>query len=186
MRETFNCMVNACFNFVLVPESNKTSFMVPSGQTIYPFSIQLPFDLPQTFKATHGRLLYYAKATLQRPLYSNFSVRKPFTVRSIVDLSTMPQAVVRPIHSDNLLHLIKGALSLYIIKGPHTCSTDITLQGHMASDVSWRPSKLANFVWRHPGKHYRHNKLVIDLPKNNRKLPAMSEGHYYAIFRRRV
>ena len=87
----YNFFITVCSD---ANSSVQQNFIVPKGKVSYPFSIQLPYDLPQSLVATHGRLNYYVRATLERPLYPHQTTRKMFTVKSNVDLSLMPQALV--------------------------------------------------------------------------------------------
>lgn len=65
-------------------------FMLPLGQYLYPFSMTLPSNLPASFIGLHGRVLYYAKATVMFESRDNAEKKIFFRVRNILNLNNFP------------------------------------------------------------------------------------------------
>ncbi|XP_026287625.2 arrestin domain-containing protein 17-like [Frankliniella occidentalis] len=61
-----------------------------AGDHTYPFQYLLPQTLPNSFEGKHGYVRYTAKATISR--WWSVKTRVAFTVKSVVDLSMIPQA----------------------------------------------------------------------------------------------
>lgn len=72
----------------------ENEILVQCGTHKYPFRIELPNVLPSTFTAEHGRIEYWAKATIERPWKANFSVKAKLEITSIVDLNSIPKMMV--------------------------------------------------------------------------------------------
>lgn len=72
---------------------------MPKGDSTFPFEVQLPDDLPDTFKCFKGAIAYKCAVLLQCDekvsLMSNqISASLPFTIRSLVDVSQQRDANV--------------------------------------------------------------------------------------------
>lgn len=81
-------------------ESNpRTGILVSAGKHSYPFTIQLPDALPSSFRGDYGYLTYTATAVLERPFLSQIVISKDFSVSSVVDLSTLDEDIMRPVHA---------------------------------------------------------------------------------------
>lgn len=74
--------------------------LVSVGRHSYPFTIQLPENLPSSFRGDYGYLSYTANAVLERPLLSQIVVSKEFTIVSIVNLHTIDPEIMRPVHEE--------------------------------------------------------------------------------------
>jgi hypothetical protein len=59
-----------------------------AGRYDWPFTIRLPPYLPASFEGQHGRVMYWAKALIERPWKGDSDVSKPFTVAGSLDLNT--------------------------------------------------------------------------------------------------
>ncbi len=67
-----------------------------AGTYTYPFTIRLPPFLPASYEGHHGRVMYWAKAYLDRPWKGDTECKKPFSVKGLLDLNTEPEAKVKP------------------------------------------------------------------------------------------
>ena len=65
-----------------------------AGTHAYPFTIRLPPFLPASFEGQHGRVMYWAKAYLDRPWKGDTECKKPFTVKGLLDLNTEAESKV--------------------------------------------------------------------------------------------
>lgn len=63
------------------------SITVPKGVHIYPFTCQLPEDLPTSFEGTFGRIRYQAKVTLNISLWPDKTFCEGFTVIKCLKLN---------------------------------------------------------------------------------------------------
>jgi len=78
--------------------------MLPPGQTVYPFTFQLPPAIPSSFQGQHGYVQYTLQATMKRSWAFDKSTTYPFTVNGILDLNTYPGAS-QPGHFTKIKHL---------------------------------------------------------------------------------
>lgn len=65
------------------------------GTHEYPFSCNLPPNLPSSFESDYGRIRYTIKAKLDRPWKFDHETKAAFTVNSTLDLNQQPHASVR-------------------------------------------------------------------------------------------
>lgn len=77
----------------------QNGILVSAGKHSYPFAIQLPEVLPSSFRGDYGYLTYTATAVLERPFLSQIVVSKEFSVSSVVDLGSLNQDIMRPVHT---------------------------------------------------------------------------------------
>ena len=78
---------------VLDPQQQGSEYH-PAGNYQYPFSFQLPANLPSSFEGAHGNVRYFIKATVDRPWKFDHHCKALFTVVSSFDLNQMPQLIV--------------------------------------------------------------------------------------------
>lgn len=68
---------------------------LPVGQLLsYPFSFQLPSDLPSSLEDEYGYVKYYIRAIFERPSNPDFIIQLDCNVFSNCDLNELPQARV--------------------------------------------------------------------------------------------
>ncbi|XP_062597207.1 arrestin domain-containing protein 17-like [Saccostrea cucullata] len=65
---------------------------LPPGQHAYPFSFQLPPNLPSTFEGEVGYVRYTIKGTIYKPWKFDYTTKRPFTVNALLDLNTQPNS----------------------------------------------------------------------------------------------
>lgn len=67
---------------------------LPVAQLAYPFSVQLPMDLPSSLEHKLGHIRYTIKATFERPWKFDYEIKTSFTIVSNYDLNQKPMAVL--------------------------------------------------------------------------------------------
>lgn len=77
---------------------------LPPGEHFFPFSLQLPPTLPSSFEGGVGYVRYTIKGTIDKPWKFDHDTKRPFTVTSLLDLNTYPNATseVRNLHQKYL------------------------------------------------------------------------------------
>jgi hypothetical protein len=70
---------------------------LPAGQHVYPFSFQLPPNLPSSFEGGTGHVRYSIKGTIDKPWKFDHTTKRPLTVLASLDLNTQPNAEVSQI-----------------------------------------------------------------------------------------
>lgn len=68
---------------------------ITEGQHTYPFSFQLPHNLPSSFEHNYGHVRYTVKAVIDRPWKFDHQSKCAFTVVAALDLNTHPEIRVR-------------------------------------------------------------------------------------------
>ena len=68
---------------------------VEVGQHRFPFSFQLPENIPSSFEAENGHVRYSLKASIHRVLLPDYEFKAFFTVNSINDLNVDQSLLVR-------------------------------------------------------------------------------------------
>jgi Arrestin (or S-antigen), N-terminal domain len=64
-------------------------FDLMPGNYEYPFTFRLPKKIPSSFEGEHGWVRYTLTATVVRPWRSNYEIKVPITVNTIVDLNSV-------------------------------------------------------------------------------------------------
>lgn len=64
-----------------------------AGSYIYPFSVELPEDIPSSFEGLYGYVRYTAQATIDKPWKFDHNARTVFTVICILDLNLEPHSL---------------------------------------------------------------------------------------------
>ena len=82
-----------------------------AGIYTFPFTIRLPPFLPASFEGQHGRVMYWAKAYLDRPWKGDTECKKPFTVKGLLDLNTEAESKVWNLWTILTLLLINTSLT---------------------------------------------------------------------------
>ncbi|XP_076102113.1 arrestin domain-containing protein 3-like [Mytilus galloprovincialis] len=67
-------------------------FVLPAGKYSYPFRFQLPSSLPSSYEGEYGYVRYYIKAAIIKPWRMDHVTKTAFTVSSVLDLNSLPQA----------------------------------------------------------------------------------------------
>ena len=67
---------------------------LPPGQHVYPFTFQLPPNLPSSFEGGEGFVRYSIKGTIDKPWKFDHDTKRLFTVTSPLDLNEYPTAAV--------------------------------------------------------------------------------------------
>ena len=70
------------------------SFRLPAGDHQYPFSFQLPIELPSSFEGEFGYVSYTIKVLVNRPWHFDYETKVVISVNSIYDLNTVSLANV--------------------------------------------------------------------------------------------
>jgi Arrestin (or S-antigen), N-terminal domain len=65
------------------------SFDLMPGKYEYTFTFRLPKKIPSSFEGEHGWVRYTLKATVVRPGKSNYEIKLPITVNTVVDLNSV-------------------------------------------------------------------------------------------------
>ena len=70
---------------------------LPPGTHFYPFSFQLPPNLPSSFEGGDGHVRYTIRGVMDRVSWrkKEKDTKKPFTVIALLDLNLYPNAAVR-------------------------------------------------------------------------------------------
>ncbi len=68
--------------------------VLKAGNYSYPFTIRLPPFLPASYEGQHGKVMYWAKAYLDRPWKGDTEYKKSFNVKGLLDLNTEAEAKV--------------------------------------------------------------------------------------------
>lgn len=61
--------------------------IIPAGQHEFPFSFELPLELPSSFESEFGRVRYGIEAVVKRSWKFDYSTKIYFTVNALVDLN---------------------------------------------------------------------------------------------------
>lgn len=79
---------------------------LPPGQHFYPFSFQLPPNLPSSFEGGDGYVRYTIRGVIDRSSWikKDKDTKKPFTVIALLDLNTYPNSAVCTNHYYVLYH----------------------------------------------------------------------------------
>ena len=81
-----------------------------AGRHQYPFTFVLPTQIPPSFEGTFGHIRYALRCVAQRPwLKRDYACQTSLNVGSIVDLNTLPEAVV----CKNVHKISQKLISLY-------------------------------------------------------------------------
>jgi hypothetical protein len=99
------------------------------GQHNYPFQIQLPFNLPTSFKHNYGNISYMLTATIDIPWSLDKHANRPFTVISNYDLNNYP-ALRMPMR----LNEAKSMSSLFKHKEPLNVELSIAKGGFVCGE----------------------------------------------------
>jgi len=67
---------------------------MPAGSHQLPFSFLLPPNLPSSFESGIGHVRYQLKCKIDKPWKFDHKTKKMFTVISMLDLNTQPNAPV--------------------------------------------------------------------------------------------
>jgi len=67
---------------------------LPAGEHRFPFSYQLPPNIPSSFEGDHGRVRYFVKAVIKKPWKFDHKTKRLFTVLDTYDLNYEPAARV--------------------------------------------------------------------------------------------
>nr|XP_022329045.1 arrestin domain-containing protein 17-like [Crassostrea virginica]XP_022329046.1 arrestin domain-containing protein 17-like [Crassostrea virginica]XP_022329047.1 arrestin domain-containing protein 17-like [Crassostrea virginica] len=65
---------------------------LPPGQHVYPFTFQLPPNIPSSFEGGEGFVRYSIKGTIDKPWKFDHDTKRLFTVASPLDLNEYPNA----------------------------------------------------------------------------------------------
>ena len=65
-----------------------------AGKHTFPFQFILPAVLPSSFEHSLGQVRYTLRATIDKPWKFNHTTKQMMTVVSLLDLNTLPQALV--------------------------------------------------------------------------------------------
>ncbi|XP_076766720.1 arrestin domain-containing protein 17 [Xylocopa sonorina] len=74
-------------HYVLGSNSFTSQIEIPVGLQRYPFTFQLPYNIPSSFEHKYGHVRYVVKATIDRPWAFNHECKVAFTVVSSLNLN---------------------------------------------------------------------------------------------------
>ncbi|PVD19350.1 hypothetical protein C0Q70_19837 [Pomacea canaliculata] len=80
------------YKFILwtLESKSEESECMSAGVHSFPFSMELPLNLPPSFEGDYGYIRYWAKATMDRPWKFDHHTKRAFTVISNLDLNEEP------------------------------------------------------------------------------------------------
>jgi hypothetical protein len=92
--KTFCHLLTNCVIHVLLNLGNQV-IELSVGRHQYPFTFVLPTQIPPSFEGSFGHIRYTIRSVAQRPwLKRDYACQTSLIVGSIVDLNTLPAAVV--------------------------------------------------------------------------------------------
>ena len=89
----------------------------PAGQRLYPFSFQLPPNLPSSYEGGIGFVRYLATCNVDVPWGFDIDTKRMFTVSSVFDLNTIPNILVAEAHNHIHLELLE-VFMIFSLKEP--------------------------------------------------------------------
>ena len=66
---------------------------IPAGQRLYPFSLQLPQNLPSSYEGGIGFVRYAASCNVDVPWGFDIDTKRMFSIMSVYDLNQVPNAM---------------------------------------------------------------------------------------------
>ena len=119
-----------------------------AGKHSFPFQFMLPAVLPSSFEHQYGQVRYSLKATIDKPWKFDHTTKQMFTVVSMLDLNTIPEAPVITIFS-LLAHLFLCIPYVYeVFTLIHILQANIfTLYSHMTVLAHCTRNVLYTIVW---------------------------------------
>ncbi|XP_048507330.1 arrestin domain-containing protein 2-like isoform X2 [Athalia rosae] len=78
----------------------KSEGTIPNGENVFPFSVDLPDEIPCSFEGRYGRVRYSVAAYLERGKVARMTTSVSFTVAPVLDLNQDSLATL-PISEDN-------------------------------------------------------------------------------------
>ena len=108
---------------------NRKVTMHPAGNFRYPFRFELPRFSPTSFEGRHGRVRYWIRATIDRPVRFNLESEKIFTVISHLNLNNLADMMVSNVLSASytiifmymMLNNLLGVISDFHTSNIFTC-----------------------------------------------------------------
>jgi hypothetical protein len=87
--DKLNCVIHVLLNL------GNQVIELSVGRHQYPFTFVLPTQIPPSFEGSFGHIRYTIRSVAQRPwLKRDYACQTSLVVGSIVDLNTLPAAVV--------------------------------------------------------------------------------------------
>ncbi|XP_014669738.1 PREDICTED: arrestin domain-containing protein 3-like [Priapulus caudatus] len=112
---------------------------MPAGRRVFDFSVQLPPHLPSTFEGAHGNVRYSAKACIDRPWKFDHTAKGMFTVVSVMDLNSSPEAA-SPVSGHNEKYLCCWCCK----EGPISCQASIPHMGYVPGENIYVSADIEN------------------------------------------
>ncbi|KAK8401098.1 hypothetical protein O3P69_002692 [Scylla paramamosain] len=72
--------------------NGKDSYELPPGQHVFRFAFLLPTGIPSSFESHVGKIRHQCKAKMDIPWKTDKSCTRPYSVNTLLDLNTNPQA----------------------------------------------------------------------------------------------
>ncbi|XP_013417446.1 arrestin domain-containing protein 3 [Lingula anatina] len=103
---------------------------LPAGSHTFPFSFQLPHGLPSSFEGDWGHVRYSMLGTIDKPWKFDHHTKRAFTVLSVLDLNTRPDAAMGMEGQNS-----KTLCCLCCASGPITAKISIPKKGYVPGET---------------------------------------------------
>ncbi|XP_071103882.1 arrestin domain-containing protein 3-like [Haliotis cracherodii] len=112
---------------------------LPAGRHTYPFTYQLPKDIPSSFEGKYGYVRYFAKGIIDKPWKFDHETMKCFTVICPLDLNQETLATMPAKESKS-----KTICCLCCQSGPITATFTIDRQGYVPGEAIILKAEIEN------------------------------------------
>ncbi|XP_056022796.1 arrestin domain-containing protein 17-like isoform X2 [Ostrea edulis] len=129
---------------------------LPPGQHVYPFSFQLPPNLPSSFEGGVGYVRYTIKGTIDKPWKFDHTTKRPFTIIALLDLNTQPNAASGTHNQQN-----KFLCCLCCKSGPITGMLRLDRVGYVPGEAITFQAEIQNMTSRVCGTHVKLSMTTI-------------------------
>ncbi|XP_062620954.1 arrestin domain-containing protein 3-like isoform X2 [Saccostrea cucullata] len=123
---------------------------LPPGQHVYPFSFQLPPNLPSSFEGGVGYVRYTIKGTIDKPWKFDHTTKRPFTVNALLDLNTQPNSACGTQNQQS-----KFLCCLCCKSGPITGMLKLDRVGYVPGEAITFNAEIQNMTSRVCGTHVK-------------------------------
>ncbi|BFZ02495.1 hypothetical protein BsWGS_05534 [Bradybaena similaris] len=117
------------------------------GRHDFPFQFQIPHGVPSSFEGSHGHIKYTVKCTIGRAWKFDHTIKRPFTIISILDLNLQPNCLERIERSDqkqiSCLFWTSGSIKarFYVNRAGYVPGEAIKLFAEIRNDSDLRMNK---------------------------------------------
>lgn len=117
------------FKILFIPEKN-SDIVIPAGTHEYPFTFELPENLPSSFEGPFGHVRYDIEGVVKRSWKFDYNTKILFTVNALVDLN-LQRLYLEPI--DSLKE--KSIMCLCCKEGPISMRVEMKRSGYVAGEI---------------------------------------------------